>query len=93
MARKYNAKYRRLKALMRDLKRTLELADKPVREGRPRRVRRAENRSGELPRDRKCPVCKELKLKSRQWVVKHGIVCCVSCYRIRTNFINEVKDL
>ena len=56
--------------------------------GRPRAERRQENREADLPQDRRCPICGNLKLKSKQWVVgyhdlHHAI--CLSCKRRLTN--------
>ena len=50
-------------------------------EGRPRSERRAERREALLPADRTCPRCGKVKLKSRQWVCKEGLVMCLTCWR------------
>ena len=43
-------------------------------------LRRAQ-RLALLPRDRRCPICKEIKLNSRRWVIKDGLVLCLTCHR------------
>lgn len=49
--------------------------------GRPRSERRQEERDEKLPADRRCSYCKNIRLKSRQWVVlPNGKVGCKSCY-------------
>lgn len=73
-----------------DLKRTLEESKKVIQdniidqpERKSRKARRKEQRSYDLPKDRRCPDCGKLKLKSRQWVVveDEDIKTCLSCYR------------
>lgn len=48
--------------------------------GRPRSERRQEAREEKLPADRRCKFCKEIKLKSRAWVVGENAVGCKSCF-------------
>lgn len=68
-----------------------EIAAKPIRikkkdnssRARPKHIRRAEAREGLLPVDRVCPECKNIVLKSRQWVIKKQYTICLSCERYR----------
>lgn len=48
--------------------------------GRPRSERRLENRLAQLPENRICPKCQQLKLNKRQWVVIDGEAYCRSCH-------------
>lgn len=66
---------------LRDIKR-LERAHECPREGKPRSERRRERRDKSLPTDRVCPLCKGVKLKSRQWVVVNGRAMCKSCWML-----------
>jgi hypothetical protein len=67
-----------------DLKNNQELVEHlnkgREREGRPRSERRAEAREQLLPKDRTCPLCLEVKLRSRQWVVTDEGARCKSCH-------------
>lgn len=71
----YDSSWRKLQAMLR--------AEEPKerREGRPLAERRAEAREAALPADRVCPLCRALKLKSRQWVVTKEGPICLSCHR------------
>lgn len=52
-------------------------------EKKSRAARRRSARNYDLPKDRKCPDCGKVKLRSRQWVVipDEDIKTCLSCYR------------
>lgn len=79
MTRTYDNTLRQLRAAIRDAKLTAERARKRPYEKRyaSKKERRAAQRARSLPADRRCPLCKEVKLKSRQWA--DGI--CLSCHR------------
>lgn len=68
-----------------DLVRRLCDVRKYVRsEGRPLKERRYEARERDLPLSRECPVCRCVKLRSRQWIVLAlGSAICKSCYMLR----------
>lgn len=86
----YDSSRRKELAALRALKRS---KDELPRLKRTRAERQAMRRHAVIPKDRTCPVCREIKLKSRQWVVlKDGIVIdeerptkinavCLKCYR------------
>jgi hypothetical protein len=93
----YNNTFREDKSLMRQVDRNMsrtlrQLIDAQVvdsviprqKSGRPRRERRAEHRESLLPKDRICPFCNEVKLKSRQWVIENhaGVIVagCKGCW-------------
>jgi len=54
-------------------------------EARSLKERRAEHRAKLLPKDRRCPKCKVVKVKSKRWVVVNGNAVCLSCYRAGMN--------
>jgi len=72
-----------------DLRHTLDEARKSLPEDniidapehKSRKERRRKIRNYDLPKDRRCPDCGQIKLKSRQWVIKDGIVTCLGCWR------------
>ena len=55
---------------------------KKQKDTRTRSERRADNRQKILPKDRRCPVCKKIKVNSRRWVAVDGKCVCLSCYRL-----------
>lgn len=92
MSRKYDNSLRKQRAWLRSLRDTLR--DIKRREGkgprkthvkreqgRPLKERRAARREKMLPKDRVCPVCRNVFIKSRQWVVRNGIASCITCDR------------
>ncbi len=74
----YDMKWRKLKKQNADMLKTLEQAQRKVREGSSLKERRAAAREALLPKDRVCPVCKRVVLESRRWV--RGVMC-LKCYR------------
>ena len=72
---KLRARYNMLKKLLEDD----DYSDER-QEGKPRRERRLAARLRALPVDRKCQHCRQIKLKSRQWVIRDDFVGCRSCY-------------
>jgi len=89
MTRKYSNKLRNEHKRVRDLKRTLQHAQKLSKaylasvEGKPRKERRAIARDKLLPQDRRCPKCMDVKTNSRQWVVMDGKAICKSCHMMK----------
>lgn len=55
-----------------------------LRKPMSRSERRDRARSAKIPTDRRCPICKELKLKRRQWVYPEGqlTAICITCHRL-----------
>ena len=85
----YSMSYRLLKKQFKDLKRTLEDIEREERrlisrekKSMSRAERRHVARQLLLPPDRVCPLCGEVKIKSKQWVVlpSSGLMC-LSCWR------------
>lgn len=65
---------------MRELAIAEKAKDRP--QGRSRKERRAAAREAKLPDSRKCPICEQIKLDSRQWVVKNvASPICLGCFR------------
>lgn len=83
MKRKYDNSRRALMKRLADIKRTLDAqkaADRrEARVARTRTERRAEARLASLPKNLICPVCIQVKTKSRQWVVDWHEVFKTTC--------------
>lgn len=85
MTRKYDMTYRAAKKRYRDLRLALEDLEAKKKQAAKPKLSRAERRRLEreavLPKDRKCPVCDRVKLKSAQWQAFEGTMLCVGCAR------------
>jgi hypothetical protein len=92
---KYVLKARAERSKMRDLSNTLRQVERLERKeiakraekkrtshggGRPRAERRREIREKLLPESRICPICGEVRLKSKQWVTSNSVIMCKSCH-------------
>lgn len=87
MPRKYNNSRKRQLATLNDLVKSLRPPSLRA-EGRPRSERRAIAREKKIPKDRRCPRCGEVVLKSRSWVISSdNEAICLACHR------KESKDL
>ena len=88
MVRPYNNTGRSASASAAGLRNRLRAVEKAEEElssssagGRSRAERRAEARESQLPQDRRCPSCGEVKMESRRWVVSATGVVCRSCWK------------
>ena len=45
------------------------------------RHERRERQLNTLVPDRRCPLCGRIRLRSKQWVIRDGSACCLSCSR------------
>jgi len=62
------------------LKRDIDWSD-PEDVAEWRRLHRLRQRERLLPRDRKCPKCRQVKVDSRQWVALSAGSVCLACWR------------
>jgi len=85
MTRKYDMSWRKLKQLASDAVKTKQAAERrSARITRSPKERRMERRLQLIPKDKRCPVCGVVRLKSRQWVLKKHRdydAVCLACYR------------
>ena len=80
MTRRYDNSLRKMRSLALAWERQKAREDRKSRAGCPRSEIQQEKRLSLLPKDRRCPVCGKIRLRSRQWVFKYGVMC-LSCYR------------
>jgi hypothetical protein len=89
MVRQYDNSWRRLTALANAAKRDLAKKSREQYPGHPNgglplKVRRMRARVKRIPKDFKCPECRQVKLHHRQWVIGKSLLhdaVCLSCYR------------
>ena len=95
--RQYDNTKRQQRAILSSALRALEQGEPEEKERVPRRVRNFRKRRAKFPPDMRCPVCKQVTLASKSWVVGAALrvgaqVQCKRCWAARLAQQRESSD-